>query len=95
MDWKGLSTGINYFDVVIVSIPRVTEALVDLILVLEAHGADVTEMSAAGHSLGAHICGRAGKALIELNKPLKTIYGIPFWMEWMNARYKNRMLLQD
>lgn len=77
IDWEGLSTSINYFDVVNVGVPRVTDAMVDLILFLETQGMNVSETSAAGHSLGAHICGRAGKKLLRLkHKPLKVIYGL-------------------
>lgn len=76
IDWKSLSTSINYFDAAKISVQRVADYAIELILYLEGQGAQISEMSAAGHSLGAHICGRFGAALKKQNKPLKIIYGI-------------------
>lgn len=76
INWGALSKhSYNYIVVAQINTRRVADYIVQLILFLENAGASISQMSAAGHSLGAQIFGKVGGALRKQKKLLKNIYG--------------------
>lgn len=76
VNWGALSQhSYNYIVVAQINTRRVADYIVKLILFLESAGASISQMSAAGHSLGAQIFGKVGGALRKQKKLLKNIYG--------------------
>lgn len=75
VNWQILATTLSYNDIAEYSVPRVANYLETFIRVLKANGANVSTMSMAGHSLGAHVAGQTGYKLQATGDVLDTIFG--------------------
>lgn len=77
VDWEELALELlNYFVVSEINTKLVAPYIVTLIEILESKGANVSETTMAGHSIGAQIAGLVGLALKKKSKTLKKIYGM-------------------
>lgn len=76
VNWNQLSSElVLYNNIASSSVPFVAEYLKRFILALKGNGAAVSSMHMAGHSLGAHVAGQAGRKLLANGDRLDTIYG--------------------
>lgn len=76
INWSYLAKGC-YFSTVTIQIPRVVRDAVGKIGVFIEHGMNISEVSIAGHSLGAHIAGSIGRNLNEFYETkINAIYGV-------------------
>lgn len=76
VDWSDLARG-EYFDTVRTKIPRAVTHIVNEMEKYMERGMDITKVSIAGHSLGAHVAGSVGREIkTSHDVQIKAIYGM-------------------
>lgn len=76
VDWSDLARG-GYIDTVKTKMPRVVERIVQEMEKYMGRGMDITRVTIAGHSLGAHVAGAVGREIkARHGVRIKAIYGL-------------------
>lgn len=75
VDWSFLAKG-SYIFVVDFQLERVAKEMIKFTEILRPYGLNYTQVSVAGHSLGAHVAGLFGRAVQSKGWKIYAIYGM-------------------